>query len=462
MAGLLNQAYPLTLIGTSLDLHPDEEPTEPPGIHVKVDLPQGRTLQRTISAGELGIPLTLDGIDEALDSGTPLRLPAGMHEQLREALELAPADEPVWLDFRRPFGHLPAVPWERLLQPQLGRPLLRLPFSAVPAPLPADPVQIAVCSPWVGSTPLREFLQEVVPRLPGSRVHVFTRDPMAASWVPPGSDVAVHAPPPEADVEPQPVGLSGRPVDEAELENPWLRWMAQTVAPDSVDVVHIICPARLSQNFGLLDFGASPAGTDSPRAIRLVSTGQLLAGLTRLGAWSLSLAMPEPRTSGRGEAGLRIFAHRMTGLLSGPVTLQAPAGGRAQELAAAYRFLYGPGPAPAPVSPSLTMACHPGLVRAWAKGAPGGSRGLAQELEAALDTCTPDSGVLRQARHDPAEAYAWVASSQRLLERWTSSLVGTDTDPDARPGRREGVTKALEFISSVIEDAVRDTDRSSR
>jgi hypothetical protein len=238
--------------------------------------------------------------------------------------------------------------------------------------------------------------------------------------------------------------------------------MAQEIAPDSVDVVHLVCPARLSQNFGLLDFGASPAGTESPRAIRLVSSGQLLAGLTRLGAWSLSLAMPDVRSARRGEAGLRIAAHRMTGLLSGPVTLQVPAAGRAEELAAAYRFLYDAHPAPAPVSPTLTMACHPGLVRARADGAPAGSPDLAREIETTLDDCTPDWDLLRRARHDPAESYAWVASSQRLLERWTSGLVGTETDPDAAPGDRDGVTQALKFISSVIEDAVRDDRGASR
>ena len=456
MAGLLNQAYPLTLIGASLHADPDEDPSEPPRIHLEVDIPEGPTLQRTIVAEDLGIPLTLAGIDEALSSGTPLELPAGMHEQLSAALERAPADEPVWLDFRRPFGHLPAVPWERMLQPRLGRPVLRLPFSAIPAPAPADPVHIAVCSPSVGSTPLREFLQVVVPTLPGARVNVFSRDPMAASWVPPGAAVTVHDPPPEADVDPDPVGLSGRPVDEAELESPWLRWMAQTIAPDSVDVVHLICPARLSQNFGLLDFGASPAGTESPRALRLVSTGQLLAGLTRLGAWSLSLAPAEARSRGRGEAGLRIFAHRMSGLLSGPVTVQAPADGHPLELAAAYRFLYGPDPAPPPVSSTLTMACHPGLVRARAAGTPVGSPDLARDLESTLARCTPDPVLLQRAGHDAAGSLAWVASSQRLLERWTSSLVGTETDPDAAPGERDGVTEALKFISSVIEDAVRE------
>ncbi|SOE03457.1 hypothetical protein [Blastococcus haudaquaticus] len=462
MVGLLNQAYPLTTIGVSLHLDPDDGPSAPPRIDVEVDLPEGVTLQRTISAEELGIPLTLAGIDEALSSGPPLRLPSGMHEQLREALELSPSAEPVWLEFQRPFGHLPAVPWERLLQPDLGRPLLRLPFSAIPAPPSADPVRIAVCSPWPGTAPLREFLQVVVPRLPGVQVDVFCRDPSAVSWAPPGAQVTVHELPEEEDVDPEPVGLSGRPVDEAELESPWLRWMAQTIAPDSVDVVHLVCPARLSQNFGLLDFGASPSGVDSPRAIRLVSTGQLLAGLTRLGAWSLSLAMADVRSSGRGEAGLRIFGHRMTGLLSGPVTLHLPSAAHAEELVAAYRFLYDPVPAPPPISPRLTIACHPGLVRARAVGAPAGSPGLARAIEATLDDCTPDPHLLRQARHDPAEAYAWVASSQRLLERWTSGLVGTETDPDASRTERDGVTSALRFISSVIEDAVRDNKGASR
>ena len=253
----------------------------------------------------------------------------------------------MWLEFRRPFGYLPVIPWERLVQPFLGIPLLRLPFSAVSAVVRSNPLRIALCAPLVGTAALVEFLQEVVPALPTrTRVDVFTTDPQVHVVAPVGPDreVIFHVPPDTLDEDLEPPGISGEQA-EASLENPWLRWMVGTIAPASVDVVHLICPGRLSSNFGLLDFGAPPTGSEGDRALRLVSAGQLLTCLTELGASSVSFA-----SLGRGEAALRIMAHRMTGLLSGPVVVHAPAAGYAADLAGAFRFLFGAEPQPPPTS----------------------------------------------------------------------------------------------------------------
>ncbi len=447
MPVLLNRAYPLTVIGASLDLDEDADPGEPRGVRVEVDLPDDVRLQRNLGLGELGLPLDLKGIDTVLAKQAPMSLPHGWHVELLRALEPAPREEPVWLDFRRPFGHLPAIPWERLMLPQLGFPLLRLPFSAVPPPtLPSD-LRIAVCAPWPGTPALWDFLGTVVAAVPGARVDVFTRD--AAARAPaPGTRVRFHQPPAQDDESHRSEDLP---------DSPWLRWMLEAIGTDTVDVVHLICPGRVSENFGMLDFGSSPAGTENPRTIRLVSVAQLLSFLTRIGAWSLSVAQPVLDTARRGEAGLRIFMHRMTGLLSGPVVLQAPAG-PADELAAAYRFLYTTLPQGIPVAPSLMLACHPSLVRArtTAPSRRHADDAVAERIERATRECTLDPDVLLKARQDPTEPSAWVASSQRLLERWTSSNLGTEVDPAiSSPGSR-GVTDALSFISKTIESSVRD------
>ncbi|SDY48120.1 hypothetical protein SAMN05661080_03611 [Modestobacter sp. DSM 44400] len=456
MPVLLNRAYALTAIGASLQLTGEEDVPEPRGVHVEVDLPDDVRLQHDLTLADLGLPLDLRGIDKALADRLP-GLPPAWHTELLRALEPAPRDQPVWLDFRRPFGHLPAIPWERLLLPQLGFPLLRLPFSAVPPPdVPADDLRVAVCAPWSGTTALRDYLGTVVQILPGARVDVFTADREAVDWVAPGTMVRFHEPPTEDELFEPTSPSPDAPVD-SRPDNPWLRWMLDEIAPGTVDVVHLICSARVSENYGLLDFGASPAGVDSPRAIRLVSVAQLLACLTELGAWSLSVAMPESRAPRRGEAGLRIFMHRMTGLLSGPVILHAPAG-PATELAAAYRFLYTPGPHQLPMTPTLMVACHPLLVQsrtASTSPAPRKDDVTAERIESALRDCTLDAGVLRQARRDPTEPSAWVASSQRILERWTSNLLGTEVDPAGSDTASRGVTDALSFISRSIESSVR-------
>jgi hypothetical protein len=53
----------------------------------------------------------------------------------------------------------------------------------------------------------------------------------------------------------------------------------------------------------------------------------------------------------------------------------------------------------------------------------------------------------------------WLAASQRILERYASSLIGTDTDPEESETAADGVTNALKFISDTIEGTVQDTVR---
>ena len=57
---------------------------------------------------------------------------------------------------------------------------------------------------------------------------------------------------------------------------------------------------------------------------------------------------------------------------------------------------------------------------------------------------------------------AWLASNQRILERYTSSLIGTDANPEESEAAAGGVTDALKFISDAFEGTVRDTVREDR
>ncbi len=458
MCALLSRAYAIPVIGLSLLIDTERLSRQPVGVRIEVELPDGPRLLRDLTLEELGLPLDLPGIDRALTSGVTLQLPAGVHDELRTALEPAlTAGEPVWLDFRRPFGHLPAIPWERLLQPHLGVAMLRLPFTAVPAAAGTDPLMVAVCAPWPGAPALRDFLTTVVPALPPhAQVHVFTADMELRKQRPAPAGVIFHEPPADIDVVVETPVLTTDRGEGAEYENPWLRWMAQTIAPDSVDVVHFICAARLSRNLGMLDFGASPTGRESAQELRLVTTAQLLACLTRLGAWSATFAWPDSSSPQHGEAGLRILAHRLTGLMSGPVVVQAPAAGLADDLAGAYRFLFSPTPEPAPTTPTVTLACHPSVVRLASGGAPRPlHEALASRIETAFHECTLDRGILRGELRGSTEPPAWLASSQRLLERWTSAALPTEPEP-ADTAYDSGVTAALSFISSTIEASVRE------
>jgi hypothetical protein len=448
MSALLSRAYPISVIAGSLVLDTDHTSPEPVGVRVEVDSPQGCRLCYEIPVEELGIPLDLHGIDRALSGKAELALPSGLQEGLQVALAPIVPGVPVWLEFRRPFGYLPVIPWERLLQPVLGAPMLRLPFSAVPAVAGTDPLRIALCAPRAGTTVLREFLQEVVPALPArTHVDVFTADPDGPSAAPAGLDVTFHEPRDTLDEDLEPQGSSVDQGVAVYLDNPWLRWMVEAIQPESVDVVHFICPARLSRNFGLLDFGASPTGKKSERGLRVVSAGQLLSCLTELGAWSVSFA-----SLGPGEAGLRIMAHRMTGLLSGPVVLHAPAAGYAADLADAYRFLYGSEPPPA--SPAVAMSCHPSRLQATEVAPSAKEEELDRELISAVVDYTLDKGAVGEELRGPGQPPAWLAANQRILERYTSSLLGTEADPHESEDAAGGVSDALKFISDAIEGTV--------
>jgi hypothetical protein len=195
MSALLSRAYPISVIAASLVLDTEHTSPEPVGVRVEVDSPDGCRLCYEIPVEELGIPLDLHGIDRALSGKAELALPSGLQEGLQVALAPIVPGVALWLEFRRPFGYLPVIPWEHLLQPVLGAPVLRLPFSAVSAVSGTDPLRIALCAPRAGTVALREFLQEVVPALPArTHVDVFTADPGGPSAAPDGLDVTFHEP----------------------------------------------------------------------------------------------------------------------------------------------------------------------------------------------------------------------------------------------------------------------------
>jgi hypothetical protein len=421
VTALLSRTYDLPLVTLSLDVDTAPTPPEPRGIRLTVEAPGGAREEVELP---LLLPVDLPGIAAALEAGTPLQLPPDTQHLIRATLVDLLRGEPIWLEFERPWGYLPVLPWERILAPALPAPLLRLPLSAVPAPRTAQALRIAVCAPAAGTEALETFLATVVPQLPaGTEVEVFAAAP--GRRVAAAHPVTVHEPP-----------VADLPVGD-ELESPWMRWIAAGIAPRSVDVVHVIAPGRLSRTYGMLDLGDSPAGIACPSSLRLVSTGQLLACLTHVGAWSVSLGAIG------GEAAVRLLAHRMTALVSGPVLLGDP-GADPQALAAAMRYLYTHARPHPPETHGLMVSCHPGRVHDRAPAAPAKSADLQQDLEHAIEQCTPAIGD---------GAPAWAAANQRLLERWTADMIGLDRAPGEGEAAAPGVSEALHFISTAIEES---------
>ena len=97
-----------------------------------------------VSTSSIGLS---DRIQSARDvAESRFVLPRGLVDALVAALRgLAAADAPAyWLDLPSPRGYLPLVPWERLLSPALGRPLLRLPISGLRPNAPGMTVRVVL------------------------------------------------------------------------------------------------------------------------------------------------------------------------------------------------------------------------------------------------------------------------------------------------------------------------------
>ena len=87
---------------------------------------------------------------------------------------------------------------------------------------------------------------------------------------------------------------------------------------------------------------------------------------------------------------------------------------------------------------------------------------LERELTNAIADLTLDKGVTGDELRGSVQPPAWLASNQRILERYTSSLIGTDANPEESEAAAGGVTDALKFISDAFEGTVGDTVREDR
>src|SRR5687767_9408464 len=126
MAELLKRKYDLVVFKVTLDTT-GEHPTVRCQVETKIGgEPQVRA-EWKCTAAEMGVP---ERIDRRLSRyrGYEFSFPKEISSPLREWLEheIMP-DVPLWLHLVRPSGYLAMVPWERLLQPILNVPMLRLP-----------------------------------------------------------------------------------------------------------------------------------------------------------------------------------------------------------------------------------------------------------------------------------------------------------------------------------------------
>jgi hypothetical protein len=455
---MLNEHYDLALIEVRLAFASCDGPPRPI-VWVRLEVAGDTLLDLAMSTDEMRLPKTLAAV--ANNRGMQgICMPQRVLRQLGETLRMTRPGEPAWLRVASPAAHLPAVPWETLLQPALGVPVLRLPESLVTPVASTSRLDIAVCvtdavaTDYDADAHLRRLVEQVGATLPGrTHLHVFcgsatSRRALDSAGLP---RVIVHEPDSRAweTDEGSSCGSSSRGL-AGRVENPWLRWVIDAVDPTSVDVVHFVCPGYLSAPYGALDLGLSPLGVQDDRYCRIVTAAELLAFMTRVGAWGVGFTIPARHA---WPAGIRLLAHRLDQLNPGPVIVDAPhyAPDGDSALGDAYRMLFSDMPTPLPCSPSCTVYVNPGRVReALGRSPKGEERRFESAVHERVGELTLESDPSPSLLGGASEPPAWLAANQRVLERWASTVIASGEEDEHRSAVVSGLHDALADVSAIV------------
>jgi hypothetical protein len=414
---------------------------------------------------EMRLPPTIEKV--AVATGVlGVQIPPWVADELRAAAPYLPAGEPVWLELASPVGHLAAVPWEYLLRPIIGAPILRLPSSPVRPMLTKSGIDVAICgvegrrdAPYDLMATVRSVIGQIAKALPDeTTIHVFLRDEAQRREIDAlrGQLPRLHVPDPAGladQISPESAVASGSPPTgiPGQLDNPWLRWMMEAVRPDPVDLVHFVAPGYLSGSYGALDLGPPPVDALADKAVRIVTAGQLVSFLNRAGTWGAVFTIPTKRG---WPAGIRLLAHRVNEECPVPVMIDAPHHGDPiahDDLTDGYRLLFTDDPVVRiPDTPALNLYAHPTRIPR-----PAGTPVATVVFQDQLNRYVMDrtlGGSTSEKMLAEGQAPLWLAANQRSLERWAAAALDLSLDPSADEATSQGVADALSFISSLFDN----------
>jgi len=228
------------------------------------------------------------------------------------------AGVPLWLQLKGDCGNLALVPWERLLQPKLEVPILRLPyFDLKPFSSTSSCLDMVLCasSPETKvALPVESLLVPFIHSLLEAKlrekvvIHFFTDAQIFHNLqnilpnelaTADGSGMRLHNPE-EAPIDQITQPSGGRTRDLPNLESPWLRWVVDTLRGRSVEVVHFLCHGYLATDQGALAFQNSPVPSSEGELASFVGPQQLAAFAQHLGAWAIGFSSPQNNYSGSG------------------------------------------------------------------------------------------------------------------------------------------------------------------
>jgi len=389
------------------------------------------------------------------------QLPPDLTHALAAALrDRAQPDEPMWLQVGSSGGHLGVVPWERLFQPVLQAPLLRVPnFLADPVFL-TGPLRLAlvVSSPRAKSPfPVDVYASDLVARvrqaLPqGTEIDLFA-DVEAYQTLQrlpslPQHRITVHPPAQAATFGEG--GTVTAPTWDGALQSPWLRWMVQALRGRYVDAVHFVCPGFFRRDQGALALARSPAENIDREWSHMIGAGELMAFLNTVGAWAVAFTPPFEDVWAMG---VRLLADRLAWQRPGALMVhQTFEDGNA--LDAGYRFLFAGHDEPPPRTPSLMVYAHPKRMPRYRESMAGfeaghmslGWRfGAEGEIPEQLEWLARKDDRESKRLKGPADEPAWKRTAELQLDQLLSRL-GDEDSPE-----RRGTLDALTRARSILE-----------
>ena len=397
----------------------------------------------TTPSAAIGLPARFEG--EQLPDRA-FTLPEDIRAALTSALAgIEPAGAPLWVKFTAPVGLLPVVPWERLLQPAIGTPVLRLPYHRLSPAARRRNLDCVVCfsSPsTTDRTATDALIDSVLRHVPADLVAHTVMHLFGDLDVQPhlhdlktrfGSryDIRVYEPPEKTRKVRGTRSLPGA----TRLENPWLLWMRDALGRRCVDVMHFLGHSfPNSCEEGALALAKSPAKSDDRWEAGYVGAAELAEFLNQVGAWSIGFTSPPGNAS---LVGLRLLQDEIARLRPGPCLLHDMADpGSDDALGQSYRFLFNPDWQSPAGSGAVSLYCHPW--HALSAGA----------LDSTSDKILHDVTLVGRVADEQfaIEENAWLVSAQRVLEQSATTLACEPTAEDQ--ASNEGRRTALEFIAN--------------
>ncbi len=397
----------------------------------------------------------------------------------------AGGESALWLRLVPPYGHLGAVPWEDVLTPATGRPVLRVPDRL---PVAADPggvwsmaVVLNAPSDACWAAPYVEAFVAAVRRSFTDRVktHVFSDltvyDELRAR-IPESPHTRLHDPRDavRAYQDRSKRGVTqfrgpGGKARRSPTPLPRADWIATGLDGEAVRALHLVAPACFDGSRPQLTVSPDPAQPVDPRGCTYVAGEEIRLLADSIGASTLSLGSPPDNPS---DVSTRLLADALGLERAGPTFYSDlrndPAG---DALARAYAFVGAPsGSEPVPQGPALFGYLQPERVKdslaqlwpdpdqpqqRWLTGhAPISDSATSRALlPGALAAVSGDTVAGRYASQDYVPG--WVAGTERFMESKAAELLTAAGVPGETPPMKQaydqGVAKAMSELRELAD-----------